>query len=235
MTCGDLREQLSACVDAELSLEEMHDVDVHLATCASCRARASSMRALKHAIARLPSREPPPGAVHARIDALRFERPRRGHLTRALAAVALVVAVAATALHFAGGGARADRLSADQLVADHLRSVTEPVEIASRDPEEIARFFANRVSFRPVVPRLGGSALKGGRLCMLAGHPSELLFYDLNGETVSLFVGDRGLAAPGCDSSRGHQVCERRVGDVSLMLVGTQPSDRLERMLAEAR
>ncbi len=235
MTCGDVREQLSAWVDGELSLEAAHALDAHLATCSSCRARASSMRALKHAIARLPSLEAPPGAVHARIDALRFEKPRRGQLTRALAGAALVVAVAATALHFAGRGAHADHLSADQLVADHLRSVTEPVEIASRDPEEIARFFVNRVTFRPVVPVLGGSALKGGRLCVLAGRPSELLFYDLNGETVSLFVGDRGLAAPGCDSSRGHQVCERRVGDVSLMLVGRQPPDRLERLLGEAR
>src|SRR5260370_41967598 len=103
MTGGDMREQLSAGVDAELSLEDMHAVDVHLATCASCRARASSMRALKHAIARLPSREPPPGAVHARIDVLRFEQPRRGQVTRVLAAVALVAAVAATALYFGGG------------------------------------------------------------------------------------------------------------------------------------
>jgi anti-sigma factor RsiW len=120
-------------------------------------------------------------------------------------------------------------------VADHLRSIAEPVEIASDDPDAVAGFFKDQVAFSPIVPRLAGSRLKGGRLCLLAGRRSELLFYDLNGDTVSLFVGHRGLANPGCEASRGLQVCERRVGDVSLMLVGAQPSERLARVLAEAQ
>ena len=235
MTCGDARDQLSAWVDGELSPEATHAIDEHLAGCPSCGAQASTMRALKHAIARLPSRETPPGAVQARVAALRFELVRRRSLAGALAALAIVAAVLTFALYLRAGGTREDHLSADQLAADHLRSVAEPAEIASNDPDAVARFFTTRVTFPPIVPRLAGSRLKGGRLCLLAGTRSELLFYEMNGETVSLFVGNRGLAAPGCEASHGLQVCERRVGDVSLMLVGAQPPERLARLLAEAQ
>lgn len=76
MTCAQITEQLSAWVDDELSTDVAHAVDTHLATCASCQARAHSMRALKRAIARLRSRESPPGAVQARLEALRFQQPR---------------------------------------------------------------------------------------------------------------------------------------------------------------
>jgi anti-sigma factor (TIGR02949 family) len=235
MTCDDMRERLSEWVDGELSPDVTVAVAAHLDTCAICRARADSMRALKHAIARLPSRESPPVALRARIDALRFTPPRRVLLAGALTVAALVAFALVTSLYLNGRNRPGASLSADQLVADHLRSIAEPAEIVSDDPHEVARFFAGHLSFAPVVPRLGGSALKGGRLCTLAGRRSELLFYDVNGETVSLFVANRGLAGPGCEASRGHQVCERRTGDVSLLLVGTQPPERLSRLLAEAQ
>lgn len=235
MTCDEVRERLSGWIDGEVSPDVTSAVEAHLETCSTCRARASSMRALKHAIARLPSREAPPSAVRARLNALRFKTPRRVRLTGALTVAAVVALALAASLYIKARDGRMPPLSADQLVADHLRSVAEPAEIASDDPNEVARFFAGRLSFAPVVPRLVGSALKGGRLCTLAGRRSELLFYDLNGETVSLFVANRGLAAPGCEASLGHQVCERRVGDVLLMLVGTQPAERLNRLLAEAQ
>jgi anti-sigma factor RsiW len=234
MTCREAHAQLSAWVDGELSPEAIHEVDEHLATCARCRAHASAMRALKHAVARLPSREVPPGAVQARVAALRFERPRHRRLASVVTALVSLAAVLAIAVAL-GRPPHQDHLSADQLVADHLRSIAEPVEIASDDPDAVAGFFKDQVAFSPIVPRLAGSRLKGGRLCLLAGRRSELLFYDLNGDTVSLFVGHRGLANPGCEASRGLQVCERRVGDVSLMLVGAQPSERLARVLAEAQ
>jgi anti-sigma factor RsiW len=235
MTCDEVRERLSGWVDGEVSPDVTFAIDAHLETCSICRARANSMRALKHAIARLPSRESPPVAVRARLDALSFKPPRRVRLTGALTAAALMALAVVTSLYVNGRDRRSQPLSADQLVADHLRSIAEPAEIASDDPNEVARFFTGRLSFAPVVPHLVGSALKGGRLCMLAGRSSELLFYDVNGETVSLFVANRGLAAPGCEASRGHHVCERRAGDVSLMLVGTQPAERLNRLLAEAQ
>jgi anti-sigma factor RsiW len=235
MTCREAHNQLSAWVDGELSPEARHAVDEHLAACPNCRAHASAMRALKHAVARLSSRETPPGAVQARVAALRFQRPRHRQLASVVAALVSLAAVLAITVALGRHRAPDDHLSADQLVADHLRSVAEPVEIASDDPEAVTRFFRDQVAFLPIVPRLAGSRLKGGRLCLLAGTRSELLFYDLNGDTVSLFVGNRGLAAPGCEASGGLQVCERRVGDVSLMLVGEQPPEQLARVLAEAQ
>src|SRR5262249_12218549 len=134
MTCRGAREQLSAWVDGELSPEAMHEGDERLAGCPNCGARASAMRALKHAVARLPSREAPPGAVQARVAALRFERPRHRRLASVVAALVSLAAVLAIAFVLGRRGPRQDHLTADQLVADHLRSIAEPVEIASDDP-----------------------------------------------------------------------------------------------------
>src|SRR5215471_1394098 len=51
MSCNNVREQLSAWVDGELSPATMQALEAHLSACATCRAHAVAIRALKHAIA----------------------------------------------------------------------------------------------------------------------------------------------------------------------------------------
>lgn len=236
MTCAELSEQVSAWVDGELAEDLAAAVERHLTQCATCRTRATSMRALKHAVAQLPSREEPPGAVRARVEALRFHsrRARAVRVVAWLATIAAGMAIALVALHVRGGLTPHDL--AEELVADHLRSVPDvmPAEVTSQNPDDVRRFFDERVSFPPLAPVLPGARLMGGRFCRINGAPSQLLFYETRGQTLSLFISPAPLDTEGCEAARGNYVCGRKVGNLGLMLVGNLPSDTLRHLLAGA-
>lgn len=238
MTCAEMRERLSAWVDGELPQDLTAAVDGHLASCVSCRRQARSMRALKHAIAQLPSRDAPPGAVRARVEALRF-RSRRAQAARAVAWLASAVAAVAlvwAAVQMRGGVPPSSHELAEELVADHLRSVPEvmPAEVTSQNPDDVRRFFDERVSFPAVAPVLPGARLLGGRLCRINGTRSQLLFYETRGQTLSLFISPAPLDTEGCEAARGNHICGRTVGRLALMLVGNLPSETLQQLLAGA-
>ncbi len=126
MTCPDMQEQMSAWVDGELPPDLTAAVDGHLASCVSCRMQARSMRALKHAIAQLPSREAPPGAVRARVEALRFQRRRAGAVRAAawLASAVACVAIVMGIFYFGPLDERPDSLAAMLAAVEHGAYVT---------------------------------------------------------------------------------------------------------------
>ncbi|MBI3491690.1 MAG: zf-HC2 domain-containing protein [Acidobacteria bacterium] len=238
MTCAHITDHLSEWVDGELATEVAHAVDTHLATCASCQARAHSMRALKHAIARLPSRESPPGAVQARLEALRFQQSRRrANVAAWLMGAGAAVVIGVVALYVKGAAHPPSRQFLEDLVADHLRSVPEsmPAEVASDSPVVVSRFFLERVPFQPLAPLMPEARLLGGRLCRLNGERSQLLFYAAEGQTLSLFISRAGsFEAARCDAVRDYYVCGRRSGELTLMLVGALPAETLQRLLSKA-
>lgn len=237
MPCHASNERLSAYLDdAGHLVAERAGLETHLADCAQCANRLDALRALKHAVARLPSREEPTGAVRTHVEALRLEQPPRERRRRVFglaAAAALAVTVAASYAirrvdHAAG--------LADDLVADHLSSVPEvrPAEIASNDRASIAQFFGDHVPFPVVVPDVPGADLLGARLCRIEGRRVELLFYRREGRTLSLFVTDNPVAGGACWAARGHHVCSRVQGKTAMLLVGELPADELRRLLDES-
>ena len=234
MSCEVSPELLSAYLDGALPPPEREELEAHLAQCPACRARLESLRAVKHALARLPSREAPPGAVRARVESLRFAH--RTSRARVLAAAVAAVAVGAAGLLLARRPQAPTLTLTEELVGDHLRSVPDamPAEVTSHDPQEVIAFFAGRVPFSPVAPAFPASRLVGGRLCQIDGRLVQLLFYDAKGEKLSLFVSGGDLGEPGCREARGHHVCTRHVGSRSLVLVGKLPAEELLHLLDEA-
>lgn len=240
MSCSDRHDLISAYLDGELRPAERETLEQHLASCAPCRARAASLRSLKHAVARLEGRARPPEAVLARVDALRFQlKPSRAHVVRravlgSAAAAAIVLAFAAGRAWFHEGG---QLTLVDELIADHLKYVPEamPAEVASDQPEEVRRFFAGKVPFDPVVPAIDGASLIGGRLCRLRGYYEQLLFYERAGRKLSLYVSNRPDTLTDCDGQKGYHVCGDRRRGLSLMLVGDAPRDELQALLGSAR
>lgn len=238
-TCGDWFEGLSASLDGALSETERGPIATHLEECRECQQRLRSLRALKHAVARLPSRETPPGAVRAHVESLvlrgrgaaRYALPLRAAL-----AAGLVVGT------WAFVSLRHDRRSpsaelADALAGDHLHSVPEamPAEVVTEDPRKAIEFFSNRLPFTPVAPRLEGVRLIGGRLCKVQGRRVELLFYRADSNaTLSLFVSDQALGDDGCREARGLQVCGRRADGLTLLIVGGSPPEHLRLLLDRA-
>jgi anti-sigma factor RsiW len=230
--CAEWGELLSASLDGALTLAERERTEAHVAACADCRERLGALRALKHAIARLPSREDPPGAVRAHVESLVHQGPRRIRVGLVALAASLVAVGALVASWRTQTGPSA-RL-ADELAADHLHSLPEamPAEVVTEDPLVAIRFFSERVPFRPVAPRLPGTRLIGGRLCKIQGRRVQLLFYHAEPETtVSLFVSDQTLGAESCREARGLQVCGRRAGALTLLAVGGIERGHLRRLL----
>lgn len=240
MSCAEWVEILSASLDGALTSDERGRAEAHLAECDSCRERLETLRQVKHAVARLPSREAPPGAVRTRVEGVLLQgRPRRRAAYTWLLAASIAVTVASVFVLLRTRGHILSADLAEELAADHLHSLPEvmPAEVATSDAGEAARFFTGRIAFTPVIPRLEGTRLLGARLCKLEGRRLELLFYRVDPRiadaTLSLFVSDQGFGGTGCRKARGLQVCGRRAGGLTLLLVGQRPPDDI-RLLLEA-
>ncbi|MEX1243190.1 MAG: zf-HC2 domain-containing protein [Thermoanaerobaculia bacterium] len=237
MTCDRIADLLSPYVDGELAPGERSEIDAHLVGCAPCLAQVESARCLKHAISRLAEREEPPGAVRARIEALRFQRPAPSYRQRLLA-----LTVAVVLLSLAGYAIRRHQTPAlpfgDELVSDYLHSLPEvrPVEVASSDPREILAFFSGKTPFAPVVPAVPSAQLVGARLCNVAGRRAELLFYSHghSRQNFSFFVCDHSIEDTGCREYGGRPVCSRRFGKLTVLAIGEVPAHILEQILREA-
>jgi anti-sigma factor RsiW len=236
MRCQDCCELLSAYIDGELPLPQSMELEQHIITCAGCRERFEATRALKHVLARVLAREEPPAAVVARIDGAQLAFRRAGRRLRlALAAVVAVLGVGVSILFYVvqqrSGLTRV-------LVADHYRSLPNvtPAHLTSGDPVAVARYFEGRTSFPPFVPSLRDATLVGARLCNINGRKAELLFYDVSGSTVSLFVCpiDAVAISPGCRTRDGAVVCSGTRGRLSVHAVGSLSRPQLQRLVADA-
>jgi hypothetical protein len=60
MTCENVRERLDDYVDGELPSPELHEVELHLSSCASCREEERALRSLLAQAAALPKAVRPP-------------------------------------------------------------------------------------------------------------------------------------------------------------------------------
>lgn len=109
-----------------------------------------------------------------------------------------------------------------------------PAEIASGNRLDVAAFFRTKVPFDPVVPRLGPASLVGGRVCKVEGRKVQLLFYELDGRHLSLYVSDRPAAMKSCHDDGEHSVCQRQLAGLSLILVGKGQESEMSRLLDEA-
>lgn len=238
MSCETDFETLSAHVDGELDEAAAQEVAAHLAECEACQATVRRLKATKHAVSRLPGRREPTEALRARVNAMRFEATDAAPplwKRRSLAAVvAVVLAVGLAALGLWWHGGEQPSGWATMLVDDHLHSVpaAKPADVTSDDPETVRAFFESRVDFAPVVPRLGDSRLIGGRLCTLDGERVQLLFYERDGQVLSLFVSGQGAFPETCAESKGHNVCVRKKGDHAFMMVGALDAETLRSTLA---
>ncbi len=214
--CAMELARLSAYVDGELAPAEELGLRRHLDTCGACARTVETLLALKEAIATSGEVHPVPHTLRERLAALVQPRRRlsRTRLVGAAALVALLLLVAGLARWVLRPAAPGERV-AEALVADHLHflQVPDALEVVSDDPEQIAAWFADKVSFTVRVPRLPGATLLGGRFCSLWGHEVALAFYQAQGRRLSLFVTEpatfsAGPPPAGCVSGLGgYQVC----------------------------
>lgn len=230
--CSGRLEMLSAHVDGELSADERADLESHLGSCAACERALLQLRELKASLSRGEARATLPAALEHRLE----RHPRaRWRWPWAAAVAAAAVAIVAVAVFW-------PRSSPVEVLADdHLRYATSkaPWQFEAEAPAEAERALSGRLPFAFNAPALTGARLRGGRLCNLAGHPAAMLFYDRDGQRLSLFAFDNeGLGkriGDGCDfSARGLNICVRRARGVAYALVSQLADHEMRTVLHDA-
>jgi anti-sigma factor RsiW len=232
MSCPVPFEELSAFADGELEAARELDLRRHLDGCARCRAQVAALQQLKVMVGQRAGDEPVPPAI-SRAVRLGDSQPRRRPPRWLLGAAALAAAVMLVA--WPPGAPKPDPFTT-ALVADHIHYAHNPerLEVSESDPQALERWFASRLPFDPQLPEIPGAHVVGGRLCTLRGNRLALAFFDKEGESLSIFVGDASGLTPDADRAwsaadredrcsealSGYRVCYDRRGRVVTAVVG---------------
>ena len=197
---------LSEYLDGELSGEMRRRLEAHLHDCAACRRRVELEQAF-HEIYIAPLRpDEAPAAVRDRMTGLlaglvggrrrRFTTPRLGRRTAVAAVMAGLIAAGAGTVLLVGGSQRAAAASlvrlADASVEQHqkLARGVLPLDISGVSPKEAEHWFGQKLDFNVLLPDLNREHLqfRGGRLSHLEGFEVAALEYQVDHQSVSLFI-----------------------------------------------
>lgn len=205
-------DQITLYLDDELQGEERALFEAHLAVCSCCQAALEEERRLIATLRQARPLYPLPPTLPARLARLlRHAAPTRSLPHRRFfwiaAAAAVVLAAIATAVVWRATHAPAPGPSeiAQVAVHTHQRYVRGqlPLEIQSHSPEEISRWFENKVPFNlklPNYPEYPGQAkpyeLRGARLISFHEDYAAYVCYQLQGRPISLLVTSSTIAQP---------------------------------------
>ncbi|PYQ26000.1 MAG: hypothetical protein DMF81_00740 [Acidobacteria bacterium] len=140
MTCPEALERMDDHVDGILDEAADQEMELHVASCAECRAEERSLRALLAHAAALPDARPPgrdlwPG-IASRIGGPRVGGrawPRAGWTAGLAAAAAVVLALSALILTYRAGARSGPSTSPGSLVPAAVRGGDEAVAAAERE------------------------------------------------------------------------------------------------------
>jgi anti-sigma factor RsiW len=235
--CGVEFERLSAFVDGEPDPREELELRRHIEGCDRCCSIVETLLATKAAVASTAEVRPVPHSLRERVSELVAERSRRRGIWRlivpSLAATMIVLVIATYRPMFGNKSNGADRLTR-AMVEDHIHylTVSNPIQVATDDPQQIAQAFADQFGFRLELPVLAGANLLGGRLCWLHGHKAVLTFYQTSAGRFSLFVLDKQAFAVApkrqseCTAAGGYEVCLiSRAPEVLAMVADKQQAE----------
>jgi len=212
MNCSECQRLLNAWIDDEVGPIASADVDEHLRTCASCAARAASLRSLGAAVKSASLYASAPAQLRPRVRAaLRNElaQKRNGLLLRWSSIAAAILLAGFIGWQLPHGSAStplaAELLSAHvrSLMADHL------LDVPSSDRHTVKPWFAGKIAFSPDVRDCAadGFPLVGGRLEYIDNQPVAALVYRHDKHVINVFVWPiRGKEPQGAQSINGY--CE---------------------------
>jgi anti-sigma factor RsiW len=186
MKCEDARRYVGPYLDSELDPKSSFELARHLEVCADCKDRFDSEGVLERALAKELAR-PEPGDDATWERALRrAQGPRNGRWRWAAAASGGLAAAAILVWLLALGG---NGLASD-LRKDYQKHAQggSPLELSSRNPREVEKFFKDRMGLSVPVPVPSGWELLGGRKCALRGIPTAFILYRLQGRDVTAYI-----------------------------------------------
>lgn len=211
MDCRDAHRFVQLRLDDEIEPADCAQLDIHLGSCAPCRARIEREQRfeleLRARLRREAGEARAPAALRDRIGGeLAAATPVRP-------AAWMKVAIAAGGVFFLLGVSWNATRGADVLresVRRHSSNLPPDVRALGSD-EEVDRFLEQRLSYAVSVPRLAGSGedvrLVGARLANIHDRDVPLFQYEHRGAKVSLVAypeSGRGRAALPDDFERRH-------------------------------
>ncbi len=219
-----LGDDLQLLLDGRLPAERRAAVEEHLARCQRCQRELDALRRVKAAVREdLPERTVPPDVVARVSAALAAEaggrlarRHRAARFPRRRAILGLSLAAAAAVLVVLARRGGPDLVGAAAQDFASYRAATLALQLETRDPRALERFFAGgRIPFATRVFDFGmmGYRLAGGQVHRLAGRPSALFVYEnANGRLVvcEMYQGRLSELPPGAEE-REHEGIRFRI------------------------
>jgi anti-sigma factor RsiW len=220
MNCGLVRRYSDAYVDGELDPATQLDFEQHLAVCAGCQEEVAFARQMKAHVRDALSNTRAPAHLHDLVRARLDEVDARGatatapareplvrivpmRLKHAIPLAAAAVVLMTASFVFSSRGAvtegadarQAATVSSVPIFEDVVRVHTNdlPADVAGGQPQEVTRWFRNKVSFpvRPAEFERRDAKLLGARLSNVRDRRAAALFYDVGGSRVTVVVFDQ--------------------------------------------
>lgn len=199
MNCLDTQNLIHAYMDGELDLVKSLEIEQHLQGCTTCSQTYRNRLAMRVAIREGAPYFKAPASLRKRIQAsVRGANQARTRprvmpwrwvgVTASLALVVIVTLSLARSL----SAPSANDLLAQQVVADHVRSLmpNHLVDVVSSDEHTVKPWFNGKLDFSPPVQDLAsvGFPLVGGRLDYLDNRPVAALVYQHSPHVINLFI-----------------------------------------------
>ena len=219
MTTHVAPERVSEYLDGELPVDQLQEVERHLAQCHHCKTIYQTMLEMQHRLSHEPLRFSAPSVLRKRIvkqirgEAAtkvrdRFLIPWWG--TAMAMAFAAVFAVALTLqLEQVGLGQRLDQ----EITASHVRSLIggRATDVASSDQHTVKPWFSGKLDFSPPVRDFveDGFPLVGGRVDYINNRRVAVLVYRRRQHLIDVYVwpkGERSASSLDADTIDGFHI-----------------------------
>lgn len=194
MSHEEIRDLIHPYADGELDLMNAREVEQHLRGCDDCRRIEQRVRSLREALRHSAPAYRAPARLRKNVRrTLKQEaRPARQFFSPWVLATGAAFALLLVSLGFYQTTGGSSRALADELVANHVRSLlaTHLVDVVSSDQHTVKPWFDGKVDFAPEVHDLSadGFPLVGGRLDYLRGQTIVALVYRRNKHPINLFI-----------------------------------------------
>lgn len=245
--------QIEAFADHELSADQSHAVQQHIAGCHSCSLRLLSTIELKRATAEAGRRLEPSSAMLTRLTAQLQQNiaadtqsetkpgpkrvlsfPSANFLWPALAAALLLIAISLTTWTVR----RTHQTLSAELLDQHLATLSAAAapQVLSTDRHTVKPWFEGKLPFSFNLPEPTalptGTTLKGADLAYLGDHPAALLLFNVGKHQVSVFViQESSFAASPASTRSGFNLRSTTTGGLRLIAVGDVDPPQLDRLL----
>ena len=231
MSCDRTQPLLGVYADGACTEVEADLVAGHLEDCADCRKQLQEPEEMTKMLRRSVAADSTPPELWASVqetldqeDARVAARAPRwsGASWRQLAIAASVILVVAVSLSRSWWPASDPERVVHEAVNDFItyRLSNRELDVASRSPSANLQWFEGKISFQlpPIMEKVAGFELHGGRLCWLLDRRLSALTYKKDGHVASLYVmSGRGLKTPEAsfEKAASAEISVHRIGGLT--------------------